>query len=98
MEVLIFHQTTPLKEKAKAITDRAYKEIVLKFKDTLPAVEQQVSDLTLSIRNDTDMAILHCIKKRQRQEETEKQSNPPQPSQKRPKNLSTPPPPNKGGY
>jgi len=53
-------------EQAKVLTDEAYHSIVTPYKETIPILEQGLSDITTSIRNDLDMAIMSRINKQKR--------------------------------
>ena len=55
-----------LMEQAKVLTDEAYHSIVTPYKETIPILEQGLSDITTSIRNDLDMAIMSRINKQKR--------------------------------
>ena len=73
-------------QKAKGLADQAHNDIVLKYRETVPSIEQQLLDLTTFIRNDAERAILNRINKKARPVEDETRL----PAQKRPKNPSTP--------
>ena len=69
IKILLKHfnqEDKKLEEKATDLTDSAEENIISKFKDTIPNIEEKTKGIMQNIQQDAERAILACTTKRKR--------------------------------